>query len=49
MFRIYDWAGNKITTLTFATFLEGWDYIYGPLTERLDLTEEDYQEYEVHQ
>lgn len=49
-FRIYDWAGNDLTQWhgTFKTFEDAWDYIFGEMTERLKLTEEDYQEFEVY-
>lgn len=47
-FKIYDWAGNSVCgELSFKTFEDAWDYIYGELTDRLSLTDEDYQEYEV--
>lgn len=32
---------------TFKSFEAAWDYIFGELTDRLKLTEEDYQEYWV--
>lgn len=34
---------------TFESFEDGWHWIYGDLTEREGLTEEDYQEYYVVQ
>ncbi len=44
--KIYDWAGNAIDPhQSFKSFEDAWDYILGPLTDRLGLTEEDYQEY----
>jgi hypothetical protein len=47
-FIILDWAGNRIDAhLKFKTFEDAWDYILGDLTDRLGLTEEDYQEYQV--
>lgn len=47
MYIIVDWAGNRITSLQFKTFEDGWDYIWGDLTNRLGLQEDDYQEYYV--
>ena len=45
---IEDWAGNRIMpSKDFVSFEEGWDYILGELTNRLALTDEDYQEYYV--
>lgn len=47
-YKIVDWANNPIKAeLTFKTFEDAWDYIYGELTDELNLTEEDFQEYEV--
>lgn len=46
-YRIYDWAGNRIGERTFKSFEAGWDYILGELTDALNLSEEDYQEYSV--
>jgi len=46
-FIIQDWAGNRIGDNSFATFEDGWDYILGELTDKLDLCENDYQEYYV--
>jgi hypothetical protein len=48
-FRILDWAGNDLSDFhgTFKTFEDAWDYILGEMTDKLDLTEEDYQEYQV--
>lgn len=47
MFKIYDWAGNRIGLKSFKTFEDAWDYILGDLTDKLSLVEEDYQEYYV--
>ena len=47
MFKIYDWAGNRIGLEAFGTFDDAWDYILSDLTDLLGLTEEDYQEYDV--
>jgi hypothetical protein len=51
LWHIEDWAGNKINVngKKFATFEDGWEYIYRDLTTLLDLTEDDYQEYYVVQ
>lgn len=48
-FRIFDCAGNDLTQWhgTFKTFDDAWDYILGEMTDKLSLTEEDYQEYFV--
>lgn len=46
---IQDWAGNRIGTETFESFEAAWEHILGDLTERLGLTEDDYQEYFVVQ
>jgi hypothetical protein len=46
-FKIYDWAGNLMSEKTFDYFDDAWDYILGELTEKNELTEEDYQEYSV--
>lgn len=47
-FAIFDWAGNELTKHgTFKTFEDAWDYILGDMTDKLKLTEDDYQEYEV--
>lgn len=55
-FIIQDWAGNEIGLKNsngitvfeeFETFEDAWNYILGELTDRLGLTEEDYQEYYV--
>jgi hypothetical protein len=47
-FYIYDWAMNPIRQqLSFNTFDDAWDYIQGELTDELNLTDEDYQEYQV--
>lgn len=46
-FIITDWAGNVIGNERFAGFEDAWEFIYGELTDRLGLTEEDYQEYYV--
>jgi hypothetical protein len=48
MFIIQDWAGKRIEpALEFKTFDDAWAHIDGELTDRLGLTEDDYQEYEV--
>jgi hypothetical protein len=47
VYKIYDWAGNRIGDNKFNTFEDAWDYILGDLTDKLDLKEEDYQEYNV--
>jgi hypothetical protein len=45
-FIIQDWAGNRIEPgLDFESFEDAWEHILGDLTNRLNLTEEDYQEY----
>lgn len=45
---IKDWVGNIIQPeKQFISFEEGWEYIFGELTGRLRLTDEDYQEYNV--
>ncbi len=44
---IYDWAGNRIGAEEFTHFEDGWDFIFGDLTDQLGLTEDDYQEYYV--
>lgn len=51
MFRIIDWAGNDLTYWhgEFETFESAWDYIYGEMTDRLKLTEDDYQEFHVEE
>lgn len=46
-YGIFDWAGNRVGTETFRFFEDGWDFIFGDLTEKLGLTEDDYQEYYV--
>lgn len=47
-FIIVDWAGNRISPdKSFESFDDAWDYILGDMTDRLGLTEEDYQEYFV--
>jgi hypothetical protein len=46
-FKIYDWAGNQIGNETFNSFEDAWGYIYDQLTDKLGLTEEDYQDYYV--
>lgn len=46
-YKIYDWAANRLGSKTFATYEDAWDYIYGELTDKLGLTDEDYQEYYV--
>lgn len=48
-FKIYDWAGNDLNQPTFKSFDDAWDYILGELTDRLNLEENDYQEYEVRE
>jgi hypothetical protein len=45
MYQIYNWAGNRIGNLSFETAEDAWDYILGDLTDKLNLSEEDYQEY----
>lgn len=35
--------------VTFPSFDDAWDYILGDLTDKLGLTEEDYQEYYVEE
>lgn len=49
IFKIYDWAGNDLSRFhgTFETFEDAWDYIFGEMTDKLNLTEDDYQEYYV--
>ena len=48
MFIITDWTSREICNgMTFETFEDAWDYILGDLTDRLSLTEDDYQEYYV--
>lgn len=47
MYAVYDWAGNLIECGPFKTFDDGWDFIVGELTDRLGLTEEDYEDYQV--
>lgn len=49
IYKIYDWAGNDLTAWhgTFHTFEDAWDYIMGEMTDKLNLTESDYQEYQV--
>lgn len=44
---IEDWAGNRIGEESFKTFEDGWEFILGELTDKLGLTEDDYQEYFV--
>ena len=48
-FKIYDWAGNDLSKHhgTFSSFEEAWDYIFGEMTDKLNLKEDDYQEYYV--
>lgn len=47
-FAIYDWAGNELTRWgKFGSFEDAWDFILGEMTDKLKLTEEDYQEYQV--
>jgi len=47
-FKIFDWAGNELYKHgTFETFEDAWDYILGEMTDKLNLKEEDYQEYQV--
>jgi hypothetical protein len=47
-YMIYDWAGNCLDIYgTFNSFEDAWDYIMGDMTDKLGLTEEDFQEYEV--
>ena len=47
MFIIQDWAGNPIGNQSFTSFDDAWDYILGDLTDKLNLQEDDYQEYFV--
>ena len=48
MYVIQDWTGKDVCyPLTFKTFEDGWGYIWGELTDRLNLKEDDYQEYYV--
>lgn len=50
MFYIQDWAGNVLLNgQAFNTFEDAWDYIYSELTDKLDLDEDDYQDYYVVQ
>lgn len=51
MFKIFDWAGNDLTQWhgTFKTYEDSWDYIFGDMTDKLKLTEEDYQEFYVEE
>lgn len=45
---IQDWCGNVLEDgKTFDTFEDGWDWLLGEMTDRLGLTEEDYQEYSI--
>jgi hypothetical protein len=47
-YAIYDWAGNHLSAHgKFETFQDAWDYILGEMTDKLGLSEEDYQEYQV--
>lgn len=47
-FVIFDWAGNELDMHgTFETFEDAWDFILGEMTDLLNLTEEDYSEYDV--
>lgn len=47
---IADWTGNILLNgQDFPTFEDAWDYILGELTDKLGLTEEDYQEYFVEE
>lgn len=48
MWVIKDWADNLLLNgMLFSSFQDAWGYIYGELTDRLNLTEDDYQEYFV--
>lgn len=49
VYKIYDWAGNDLSVHhgCFKTFDDAWNYIYGEMTDKLGLSEEDYQEYYV--
>jgi hypothetical protein len=48
IFVIFDWAGNELKMYgTFETFEEAWEYIQGELTDLINLSEDDYSEYEV--
>lgn len=48
-YKIYDWAGNDLSSHhgTFKTFDDAWAYIHGEMTDKLGLTDDDYQEYHV--
>ncbi len=47
-YTIQDWAGNLIEPdKSFKTFDDAWDFIRKELTNRLNLQDEDYQEYVV--
>lgn len=47
-FAIFDWAGNRLFVHgEFPDFDTAWEYILGDMTDKLCLTEEDYQEYYV--
>lgn len=47
-FAIFDWAGNHLYTHgTFPTFEDAWDYIKGDMADKLGLSEEDYNEFDV--
>ncbi len=49
-FYIYCWSGRRLDTHgSFKTFEDAWDYILGEMTDDLNLTEEDYQEYDVRE
>ncbi len=50
-FIIFDWAGNDLSNHhgTFETFDDAWYYILGDMTDNLNLTETDYQEYDVRE
>lgn len=48
MFAIFDWAGNRLYRWgQFNTFEDAWDFILGDMTDILNLTDDDYQEYFV--
>lgn len=49
-FIIYDWAGNSLFSHgSFKTFDDAWEYILGEMTDKLGLTEEDYDDYFVEE
>ena len=49
-YAIFDWTGNRLSKWgVFDSFEDGWEFILGDMTDKLSLTEEDYQEYYVEQ